>query len=656
MIKFQKIPSKWQFEGPYYLVWIYRLLVSMFLFFISRIIFYFVNRGLFPGIQAGDWPSILYGGFVFDLAGMLYFNGLFILLSGIPIPYAWRSSRGYQLLLKWVFCLFNGIAVFMNCFDLVYYRFALRRTTASFFKEFSNEQNRTEVFFRGLLGYWYVTVIFVLLILLMIWLYDRLRVRKFADGKRSSVGYYVTASLIFLATIPLAVGGIRGGFRHSTRPITISNAGEYVKRPHEVYLVLNTPFVFVRTFNNKSIKEVHYFSDSELAGIYDPIHLPGDTSKPFVKKNVVIIILESFGKEAVGFYNHDLDHGTYKGYTPFLDSLASVSKVYWNSFASGRKSIDALPSIITSIPSAVEPFVLTPYVSDSIQSLAHLLGKEGYYNSFFHGAPNGSMGFLAFMKMMGIHNYYGKTEYNNDADYDGIWGIWDEPFMQFYQQKLSTFKQPFFSVFFSVSSHHPFKVPPQYEGVFKKGPLPVLRCISYTDMALRKFFAKAEREPWFENTLFVISADHATISYHKEYHNAWGDAAIPILLYAPGDSTMRGIDPGLIQQTDIMPTVLGYLNYPKPFLAFGENVLTRKGTGYAFHYSGGYRWFQGDYLLFFDGEKSTGLFNYKIDRMEKRNLLDTQPALAKEMETQLRAFIQQYNNRIIQNRLTAAAK
>ncbi|WP_018628239.1 LTA synthase family protein [Niabella aurantiaca] len=635
----------------YYGVFLYRILLVLFLFFICRILFYILNTSLFPGIGAADWVKILTGGLRFDVAAMFYFNCLLIFLMTVPLPYRLRIHKRYQRVLQWVFYITNGIALLLNCIDFIYYRFTLRRTTTSVFNEFSHEQNKSGLAFNFLIDYWYVVLIFAGLVWLMVFLYRRVAVRAGKPPYRNPV-YYTKAALIFVLSVVLAIGGIRGGFRHSTRPITVGDAGAYVKRSHEVYLVLNTPFVFIRTMGVKPLKELHYYSDKEVADIYSPVHTPAD-SLPFSKKNVVIIILESFGKESVGFYNKDLDQGTYTGFTPFLDSLASVSKIYWNSFANGRKSIDAIPSIFSSIPSGLDPFVLTPYVSDSTKSLPRLLAQEGYHTSFFHGAPNGSMGFLSYAKMIGIDHYFGKTEYDNDADYDGIWGIWDEPFFQFFEQKLSSFPQPFFSGIFSVSSHHPFKVPKQYEGRFKKGPLPVMECISYTDMALQKFFDKARRQPWFNNTLFVISADHATVSYHPEYQNAWGDIAIPIILYAPGDSSFRGTHPGVIQQLDIMPTVLGYLHYNKPYLAFGENVLSRKGAGFAYQYSGGHRWIEGDYLLFFDEKQATGLYNFKEDRLMKKDLLKDSAQRAAAMEQKAKAFIQQYNNRLIRNQLIA---
>jgi phosphoglycerol transferase MdoB-like AlkP superfamily enzyme len=400
------------------------------------------------------------------------------------------------------------------------------------------------------------------------------------------------------------------------------------------------------------LEEMKYFSGDEVEKIYTPVHFPEkDSTKPFKKDNVVVIVLESFGKEAVGGYNKDLDNGMYRGFTPFLDSLMTLSKVYWNSFANGRKSIDALPSVLAGIPNGTDPFVLTPYASDSLHTLPQILNDEGYNSSFFHGAPNGSMGFKALMNLMGIQQYYGKDEYNNDDDFDGIWGIWDEPFFQFFADKLNTFQQPFFSTIFSVSSHHPFKVPEKYKGKFRKGKLPVLECISYTDFALREFFAKASKSEWFKNTLFVITADHATVSYHPEYQNAWGDVAIPILLYHPGDTAFAGKDSGIIQQIDIMPSVLSYLHYDKPYVAFGKNVFDSTSLNFAVSYGGGYRWIEDDYILFFDEKKSKSLYNYKRDRLFHENLLKKQPTIAAKLETHVKAFIQQYNNRLLKNQL-----
>ncbi len=635
----------------YYIIVLYRMLIALFLLFVCRFIFFGLNSSLFPSISSKEWSSILKGGLRFDIAALFYFNALPLVMMILPLPYSWLVNARYQLTIKITFIVCNSIALLLSCIDFIYYRFTLRRTTLAIFKEFKNEENGTQLTKHFITDFWYVALIFLALLGLMILLYNI--TKPLILNAKSNATHYIKAIGIFVLTIALAIGGIRGDFKHSTRPITISNAGDYVKNPNEIYLVLNTPFVFIRTMGVQNLKKITYFSETELEQLYTPVHHPNPQNQ-FQKKNVVLILIESLGKEAMGFYNKNLDGGTYKGYTPFLDSLAGKSKIYWNSFANGRKSIDAIPSCVASIPSGINPFILTPYVSDTLGGLAHVLKNEGYHTSFFHGAPNGSMGFTAITKLLGIEHYYGKNEFNNDAEYDGIWGIWDEPFFQFFEQTLNTLPQPFFSTLFSVSSHHPFKVPEQYQNIFPKGPLPVLECIGYTDMALKKFFEKAKTQPWFHNTLFIISADHATETFHNEYNTPWGDIAIPILMYAPGDNTMTGVNNGTIQQIDIMPTVLGYLNYNKPFVAFGNNVLdtANNNKGFAFQYSGEYRWFQPPYALFNDGAKITAMYNWQQDPLFKNNIANKEQDTAALINQKLKAFIQQYTNRLIENRLT----
>jgi phosphoglycerol transferase MdoB-like AlkP superfamily enzyme len=380
------------------------------------------------------------------------------------------------------------------------------------------------------------------------------------------------------------------------------------------------------------------------------VRQPKDSAS-FKYDNVVVIILESFSKEFVGSYNSWIDGGTYKGYAPFLDSLIGVSQSFQHSFANGRKSIDAMPSVICSIPSIEVPYVLSHFSGNKVNSAPNLLKEKGYYTAFFHGAPNGSMGFDAFANLCGFNDYFGKDEYNHDEDYDGIWGIWDEKFLQYFAQQMNTFQQPFYTTLFSVSSHHPYKLPAGYEDKFK-GSKDIYKTIQYTDYSLRKFFETASKMPWYKNTLFVFTADHASAEIgYPEYNTPWGYFAIPVFFYKPGVNG-GGMKDEIVQQIDILPTVLGYLNYDKPYVAFGRDI-NQQEKPFAFNYlDNTYQSFEGDYLLLFDGNKSIGLYDFKKDLLMKNNLLDQLPDTVSKMEIRLKAFIQQYNNRMVEDNLT----
>jgi len=276
--------------------------------------------------------------------------------------------------------------------------------------------------------------------------------------------------------------------------------------------------------------------------------------------------LESFSKEFTGISNR-------KSYTPFLDSLMSQSVVYNNAISNGKTSINGIPAIIASMPCFLENHYLNSlYNSNTLQTLPNLLKDKGYNSVFFHGGTNGTINLNSFAQLAGYDAYYGRTEYNNDNDYDGQWGIWDEPFLKKTVTQMSSLKEPFFTSIFTLSSHNPYKVPAKYKGKFPKGNYEITKSVGYADYALRQFFNDARKQKWFDNTLFVITPDHTSISDDSFYSNLVGQYSIPIMIYKSGITPK--VEERTVQQIDILPTVLDYLNYDKPFYSFGKSMLT----------------------------------------------------------------------------------
>ena len=380
------------------------------------------------------------------------------------------------------------------------------------------------------------------------------------------------------------------------------------------------------------------------------------------RKNVVVLIVESFGREYIGEYNKQLDGGKYKGYAPFIDELLKQSLTFDYTFANGRKSIDGMPSILSSIPHFVEPFFLTSASLNDVSGLADRLGECGYSSAFFHGAQNGSMGFEAFARTTGYQKYYGRTEYNNDKrfdgekDFDGTWAIWDEPFLQYYALKMTEMKEPFITSVFTASSHHPYNIPEKYKSRFPDdGKNPIHKCIRYTDMALREFFETAKKQPWYKNTIFIMTSDHTNAIDHKEYATDLGVYVAPILFFDPSGEMPRGQHHGIAQQIDIMPTILNYLGYNKPYVAFGIDLLnTPADKTWAVSYNGGiYQYVKGDYFIQFDGTKLKAAYNYKKDWMMTTNLVNdkSKEAVLTAMTKELKAIIQSYMQRMQNNAL-----
>ena len=342
----------------------------------------------------------------------------------------------------------------------------------------------------------------------------------------------------------------------------------------------------------------------------------------------------------------------YESYTPFVDSLAQHSLIFTNAYANGWKSIHGVSSVIAGIPSFHDAFTSSPYPQQKIESLVSTLKSEGYDTSFFHGAPNGSMGFLGFGNILGYDHYYGKTEFNNDAEFDGVWGIWDEPFFQYFNKTLTQKKQPFMATLFSVSSHEPYKVPEKYQGKFPKGKVNINQCIGYTDYSFRKFFAAAKKEPWYKNTIFVLVADHGNTIAYDEYRKEFMKHTVPILFFTPSEKYV-GVNNDWAQQIDIYPTLLDMIGYKKPFRSWGRSLINDKQVPpFVIKYgSNVYQYMCGNYICTFDGQKAVG-FYAAADKGMEHNLISQRNAEMDLIELRCKAFVQDYMERVIDKRLT----
>ncbi len=643
------------------------LLVVFVLFTLCRLVFLLTNWSLYADTLSWSHAASLFAaGIIFDTSAILYTNAIVILAFLLPLHL--KETPLYYKVVRWVYVVCNAVAVYSCLMDCVYFSFTGKRTTCSVFAEFSNEGvgEMVKIFAEQFAFNWYL-VLLAALFTWVLWRCFQSAEHSVHTGSATAKGrhggrllrYYIVQVLSLAIAVPLCIGGMRGGFTTAVRPITISNANQYVNRPAETGIVLNTPFSIYRTLSKKPMRTPDYMSDEEARLLYTPVHTPAD-SLAFEPKNVVVFILESFSKQHFGFYNKTLRGGTYTGFTPFLDSLIAHGAMTWQySYANGRKSIEGMPSSLSSLPNYVEPLFLTPASLNRMSGLARELGeKKGYTTAFFHGAQNGSMGFQAFARATGFQSYYGRTEYNEDphyhgdADFDGTWAIWDEEFLQFYADRMNEMPQPFMTAVFTASSHPPFSLPERYRGVFPQGEEKIQECVGYTDNALHLFFEKASRMPWYHNTLFVITADHTSRQIDPFYSSSLGYYCVPIIFYAPGDSLLHGYDTErVVEQTDIMPTVLGYLHYDHPYIAFGKDMLhTPAEETFALHWlpeSSGYEFVKGQYLLEFDGNDVTAAYRYRTDSVLHSNILPTMDAdTLHSMTRQMKSVIQQYMQRM----------
>ncbi|HNW98053.1 MAG TPA: sulfatase-like hydrolase/transferase [Bacteroidales bacterium] len=634
-------------KGSYYKIFFTRILYVFILFSLTRILFFVFNHQYFQTTLV-EFLKILFYGLLFDLSAIIAFYSIFIFFS--IIPFHLKHSKEYQKFLQFLFTISTAIVLAGNLLDCEYFKFTQSRTIADIFNVLGLGSDFTSLLPQYVKDFWYLFLVWILLIILT-WIFFS-KTKIIADEisiKKKIFSFYLKETLIFILISGISIVGFRGGFQ--LRPISIMTAGQYTSTQN-VALVLNTPFTIIKTIGKTGVKNIKYFDDKELKNIFSPIHnYKKDTAQK--KLNVVIIILESFSKEYIGALNKELDNGKYKGYTPFLDSLINHSLVFTNAFANGKRSIEGVPSVLASIPSLMnDAFITSVYSGNKFNSIASLLKGEGYTSSFFHGGTNGTMGFDAFINSAGFDKYYGRTEYNNEKDFDGKWGICDEEFLQYTATTLDHSSKPFIAGIFSLSSHHPYNIPVRYKNKFKGGKLPILKSIQYTDYALNRFFKTLSEKSWFDNTIFVITADHTSESQYPEYQTRCGMYRIPIIFYRH-NSDLKGECKTITQQVDIMPSVLDYLNFDKNFISYGESVFDSTHKHYAISYvNETYQVVMNDYVLVFDGNHALSLYNHAKDKLLTNNIINKNSIIKKEIEQHVKGIIQVYNSNLIENKMT----
>lgn len=607
---------------------------------ISRCVFTLMNIDYFGGITLPKYIHMAWAGLRFDIATIVLVNMPYILLLFLPFPFF--RLTWWDKWMHWLFVLINGFVLSFEISDWAYFPFTLKRATSDVLDMLMRTGDFALQVPHFLKDYWYIFITVAVMVFLLAKCNKLIHKATPIAAQPWTGRQYALYTLQCILVFGLCVVAARGGLQRS--PLNIGNAiqaegGKYAP------VVLNTPYSIVSTYADERLPELHFYTDKELAQYIQPVKQPA--ANTFRPKNVVVIILESFSKQFTGL-------GKFKSYTPFLDSLMQQSYVCTNAYANALHSAEGIPAIIAGIPALMsEPFTTSYYGTNGITAIPNLLKQKGYTTSFYHGGSNGTMSFDIFAANAGYDNYYGRKEYDNETDYDGSWGIWDEPFLQYFAAGLKKTKQPFFSTVFTLTSHDPFHIPEKYRSTLPDGPLKIQQCIAYTDMALRKFFESASKEAYFNNTLFIITPDHCSLlTQDDKVYNNMGFYRIPLIFYAPGDSNMKGQNDALVQQIDILPSIMDYVGYVKPYYALGNSIFSHVPQRYVINeLNKSYECVMDDYILKSEGFEFTSVCHYPTDSACTNNLA-TQPegkAVAAKMQPYLKAFIQTYNYGMIHN-------
>lgn len=602
-----------------------------------RGIFFFWNHSLFADVSASQVAKAFLAGVRFDLVAIFVINSPVIALTMLP----WQSHppRNYQRTIKFLFLALNFPFLVINLVDIEYIQFTGRRSDPTLLGMGLDVGVKWSSL---VLEFWPLAVLGVLIMVALYFLYGRTRAPEAADAGRVNILAWATS---LFAVVAVTVIAIRGGLQKI--PINLVNAA--VQNHHGLsQLTLNSSFTVIKGFGKHTLTKHDYFSDWEQLRQYLRPFVHGENLLPISthRDNVLILVVESLSAEYCGAGNGG------NRYTPFLDSLAAQSLFFPHHYANGRRSVEAMPSILAGLPSLMEQSLMeSSYGDHPIQGLGNLLSPHGYTTSFFHGATKGTMHFDTFMRQAGVENYFGLADYPDQSDFAGDWGIFDEPYLQYVAKQLTTQKPPFAALAFTLSSHSPYPIPAKYHGRFNKGTLAIHESIGYADHALKEFFITAQKQPWYSNTLFIITGDHTQKLETPEYTSVLGHHRVPLLFFHPQQQFAMVDTNRVTQHVDILPSLLDFLNIqPQQQLLFGRSVF-RAGEGRAFLHQSGHFWLvRGDHALEFTPDSPSRLFDIVTD-LSLKNPLSNEPERLEAMEREAKALVQYFNNGLRQRQL-----
>ncbi len=598
------------------------------LLWVCRLIFIMYNYEALGAFESSEYWDFIAGALRFDTANVGYTFGIFAFMSLLPLSPQGFNSKWYRYSLLALFGAGILLVVILNMGDTIYFHFARKRFTADEL-HFAQNNNNFTIFLKSTLENWQIALSTIVLIIgsIKFYLVTRLKKIEFRAGKY----YYIIFSILPIVSVAMMVFAMRGGFGRDTRPITLSNAAAYAQSPLKAAAIISNPFCVLRTLGEKETPIVNFYSQEELKQYFTAEVRPTVDSLYGSQKgkNLVIIVLESFSAEhSKLLYPHLYDNQ--QTITPFLDSLMNQGYTFTGAHSNGFKSIDALPAILSSIPSLDISFSITPAALSESEGLGDVLSERGYNTSFYNGSPSGSMGYDASARLAGVRHFYAMEDYADkygEEEFDGYWGIWDLPFLEYFSEELSNTPQPFFSTLFTLTSHHPFVVPSEYEDSLPDGHTAVHKAVAYTDLALKNFFEVSSNKDWYSNTLFILVADHPSSErYSKNANDPKENSHIIYTIFTP-DGSLKGFNSMPTSHIDIFPSMMHLFGHDRPIFSFGGNIFDADYEPMAIASGGGY-------------------YELSTPHSSKRYTLEELRLMPSDSLSRLKAIIQNYGERL----------
>ncbi len=510
-----------------------------------QVLFVYYNLGALPALPANIGITLLrairlnmFAAFVFLLPYFLFLCLFF------------TKKRAWIYKTSSIFYLVGAICIcLINLTDTFYFAYVHRHTTIADLNLLSRSLYLLPNYLKGLNGAGWLLLLFSVLCIFFIFIikYKPIKKEEKEEFQNAKITYTAPFSIIFFIGFTLIFTGVFLPNPLAFRLLSInSNEAFWACEMNGAFSLIGS-IVAPPAY----LTEKNYFAPSDCLAQFNP-HQKNkiNSDKPFQAKNIILFFIESAPQE---FFD---EHNSEKPAMPFVDSLRQKSWVFDNAFASSTSTDDAFMTVVGGIPYFMRtslPF--SPYSGNHFEGIGHYLRQKGYYSSFYYGINNNSSGFGKYAHCFGVNDYH---DLNNLGLSPNIGGIrHDHLFIPEMTQQISKQHAPFFTILFNTQTHTPFNfLPENIAKTLPKGKIDASQAFSYFDYTLRLFFQKAQKEPWFDNTIFVFVGDHYSRSLQQKNQNDVQRYRIPLWFYSPVATFIKPQHTQtLAHQTDITPTL-----------------------------------------------------------------------------------------------------
>ena len=518
-------------------------------------------------------------GLRFDASMIFLIWGLPLLLVFLPLRiFRSRIWRGFVLALAGVSLVLHA---FLFLADTVYFSYVNRHIGMELVAVFSDTKLFT-VMLRE--DYGLHLLVFAAAAAGFAYMYWRL-VWRFVHGSGGNGGGWMKAFLFLVVAVVAVRGGVTN--RKSVNIVHAFDGPELAAG----YLTLNAPFSAYHTVRSSSAVKSRFMEDEvaqtlvrhdlalngapELEGF--PLYRTAkvDQGVSPSKPNVIIIMLESWDAWYVDAWRKAQGMEPL-GLTPEFDALAAEGRLYTDFYATGQRSVHGVAAILASMPTLPGvPYIGTGGLEQNRLSFVSTAAKQQDYHAFFIRSAGRESYRLDRVAQVGSFDSYNGAE-DILARYPDApthkFGVWDELMFEVAVEYQAKLQEPYFGFLFPSSTHHPFVVPEEkwQRSASNDREARFFESLCYSDWTLGEYFREVRKLPEFENTLFVITADHAS-GVRQGDIPMLHRFLLPCLVIGPGIEP--AVDGRTCSQLDIAPTVIDYCNWPVGHASLGVSLL-----------------------------------------------------------------------------------